>query len=75
MKESAHPTRFSCRPADIIARHHKPWDEILEDLQRLAAEEIILTISPSLFTITQKGVDEMIAETQNIELRHREKAA
>jgi predicted transcriptional regulator len=46
------PTRYSCKPNQIILRQTLPWDAIIVHLEELAAEELV--------EFNQKGVDSTV---------------
>ena len=41
VQETPSPTRYSCKPNQIILRQTLPWDAIIGHLEELAAEDLV----------------------------------
>jgi predicted transcriptional regulator len=55
VQDTPSPTRYSCKPNQIILRQSLPWDAIIAHLEELAAEELV--------EFNQKGVDSTVTLT------------
>lgn len=56
VQDTPSPTRYSCKPNQIILRQTLPWDSIIVHLEELAAEELVL--------FKQKGVESTVTLTE-----------
>jgi predicted transcriptional regulator len=56
VQDTPSPTRYTCKPNQIILRQTLPWDNIIEHLQQLAAEQLV--------SFKQMGVDSTVTLTE-----------
>jgi predicted transcriptional regulator len=56
VQDTPSPTRYSCKPNQIILRQTLPWDSIIVHLQELANEQLV--------NFKQHGVDSTVTLTE-----------
>ncbi|HYM93856.1 MAG TPA: hypothetical protein VET23_06940 [Chitinophagaceae bacterium] len=58
VKHESKPATYNCTPRQIILRQMHPWENIMQHLEHLAAEELIIIQKPgTTIRITEKGME------------------
>lgn len=61
VEEKVYPTQYRCPVSELLVRGNRPWDQLLDHLQRLSAEGLVQLYPAASVqvSITVEGLDKI----------------